>query len=125
MISPIIKDLQKHLRSQLHNSFTILIAIKNVAANNYPFGSYKILRSEFEQPHQNIRTRKYSAADNVFKTKTYYTSKTVVQLNFYNKLGNGNDGDDSLDQILDIAQMSWMWLNEEGREKINSQGACR
>jgi hypothetical protein len=119
MISSLMNDLQIYLQSQLNNSFKINIAVKT-AANNYPFGSYKILRSEFEQPHQKIRTRELNNVDNTLKVKSYYASKTVVQINFYNKVEDASIADDSLDEILSIAQKSWMWLNEDGRDKLSS-----
>ncbi len=119
-ISEIMNDLQNYIRSQiLYNNFTIIIATQNNTAKNYPFGSYKILRSEFEQPHQRITKREFSKTDNKLKVKSYYASKTVVQLNFYNKTENPSVADDSLDTILSIAQNSWMWLNEDGRDKLS------
>jgi hypothetical protein len=119
MIRPLIFQLQNYLKNPYSN-FEIIVAGYSQTVNQYPYGSYKILRSEFEQPHQNVKTKTIDEQKNLI-VKTYYSSKTVIQLNFFNKIENSDSERDSLDVILEIAQKSWMWLNEDARDILKNE----
>lgn len=106
MISNFIGELATHLGIDIK----LHIQEPAVSTGTFPFGSYKILQTNFKPAHCRIREQ-IPKPGNMIDIKNYYGIETVIQLNFYNK---GNTGD-LLDDILKYAQQAWLWINEGGR----------
>jgi hypothetical protein len=105
MINTIIQELATHL------SVAIVPANHGGPEPSFPYGTFDILKSDFQKPHQKIR-QQIGAPDDMVKVNSYYGSSMVVRLVFFNKGATG----DLLDVVRELAQQSWIWLCEEGRD---------
>lgn len=107
MISSIMQQISSYL------GITIIHEDRDGTEPTYPYASYKVLRTDFEKPHQRIRVQNELANDMV-QVKHYYGTSIVIKFNFYNK----GSADNLIDVIMEFAQLAWIWLIDTGKNEF-------